>query len=76
MVLKDFIIEELDIQTDYTFTVLSTHRDPLEREIAEAIRIKQAIETRTMIDVKGKTLHVNSLNKKLEHFAPRERWES
>ena len=57
----------------FQFNVVSRHRDPLTREVYEAVRIQQALETGTITLGKA-DLHVIPLNRKGEHFAPKERW--
>ena len=61
------------MNADFTFKVLSKHRDPMNRQITEAVRIKKALENGTLLKHKGRVINVNSLNKKMEYFAPRER---
>ena len=43
-----------NVYCDYTFDVLSTHRDPLTRQTTEPIRICKALETDTHIQANGK----------------------
>ena len=63
-----------DFSTDYTFTVLQVHRDPLTRQIGESVRITKNIETGLHHSARGKETHVKSLNRKGEQFAALERW--
>ena len=64
--------EDIDNQTDFVFEVLSKHQDPMEQQVTEAVRIKNAIEKETLKKHKGKVINMNTLNRKLEYFAPRE----
>ena len=57
----------------FQFDLLSSHRDPLTRQTYEAVRIQQAFETGT-ITVGESDLQVRTMNRRGEHFAPRERW--
>ena len=54
---------------------MNSHCDPLTRQIAEAIRINEALEYNKYTDNKGEIIEIRSLNRKGEHFAPRERWD-
>ena len=59
--------------TDFKFSVISSHKDPLSRQTSEAVRILQATEKRTFSGARNAEILVKSLNRKMEHFAPRER---
>ena len=65
----------MDPNTDFKFTLIDTFRDPLSRQVSEAVRIKAAVEKGIFIDNRNKKHVVNSLNRRLEHFAPIERRE-
>ena len=59
-------------ETDYTFKVLTRHRDPLERLLTEATRIKQSLGARTITDNNDKEMSLsNSFNRKHQFFCPR-----
>ena len=62
----------LDPANVFKFSLVSGHRDPLERQIMEAIRIEKSF-TGVMTNSKGQQFPVVSLNRRGEHFAPRER---
>ena len=64
---------EVDPITDFGFSVLSTHRDPLSRQTTEAVRIQEALEYGSHTGPKG-SIPVSSLNRKGEYFSARERW--
>ena len=64
----------MNLEKDYTFSVISSHKDPLTRQTAEAIRIQKALQKGTHYSRNGKPVQVISLNRKGEHFAPMERW--
>ena len=63
----------IDPDTDFKFEVVSGYRDPLSRQIAEAVMINQAMKTNILTLSKGAEVQVKSLNRKYEGFAPRER---
>ena len=63
----------MDPNNDFIFTLISTFRDPLTRQVSEAVRIKTAVENGTFIDSRNEKHKVKSLNRRLEHFAPIER---
>ena len=65
----------MDPDKDFKFTIIDTFRDPLSRQVSEAVRIKAAVEKGIFIDFRNKKHIVNSLNRRLEHFAPIERRE-
>ena len=60
-------------QDDIKFTVITTYRDPLTRQIAEAAKIQRAMDTNTFQSQGGDVIKVNSMNRKSEHFAPLQR---
>ena len=64
---------DIDPDMDFKWEILSSHRDPLSRQVTEAVRILQAVETNRQTDNRGIELSVNSLNRKTEIFAPRDR---
>ena len=63
-----------DPKRDYKFDLIRTQRDPLSRQIEEAIRINEAIDRKTLTDLNNKKQLVASLNSKGEAFCPLERW--
>ena len=65
----------IDTKDAFRFEIVSSFRDPLERQIAEATRINQALNRCSIIDKKDRTVPVVSLNRRHEHFSPVERWE-
>ena len=60
-------------EQDYKFSLASTHRDPLSRQLTEACRIQRALGAGVQVDNKGVDRQVVSLNRKYEYFAPRQR---
>ena len=64
---------DFDPKSDMKSTVLENFRDPLTRQIREAVRIKQAVEFNTYTDNREKSVHIFNLNRKTEYFAPQER---
>ena len=57
-------------ERDFNFSVLATFKDPLTRQITEAVKIKRALEHKTFQAPGGEAVQVISLNRKSEHFAP------
>ena len=62
---------KIDKLTDFKFEVVEGFRDPLTRQITEAIRIGQE---QNGIFYKPKGNNIYNLNKKSEVFSPRERF--
>ena len=60
-------------ETDMRFEVVENFRDPLTRQIREAVRIKQSVNHNSYTDTKGKSFPIHNLNRKSEFFAPQER---
>ena len=73
MYLRHGAPREVNPETDFKFQKISSHRDPLSRQVEEAIRINQAMDRNTITSRSGQIYKVNSLNRKEEHFAPRKR---
>ena len=63
----------IDPDQDFRFEVFSTFKDPLTRQLTEAVMINRAAEHKTQTDKKHKEIRVNPLNRRYECFAPRER---
>ena len=61
-----------DPALDYKFSIVSNHKDSLERQITEAIRIEKSFNG--SVHIKNKLVQIKSLNRKAEHFAPFPRW--
>ena len=66
-------LDEIDPRKDFRFENVSGHRDPMARQVEEAIRIIQARENSSYTNRSNKDLKVKSLNCRDEHFAPRQR---
>ena len=63
-------------QLDFKFAVVSSHRDSMERQIKEAVRIKAALSGKVReSDVSKFPREVNCLNRKGEYFALIERFD-
>ena len=58
---------------DYKFELVSKHKDPMTRQIEEAVRINQTFFTRTITSNSEDVKPVFPLNRKGEHFCPRSR---
>ena len=67
--------KDIDPIDDYRFEVVECYRDPLSRQITEAIRIKQGLGESKFYDKNGKIHEIKDMNRKFEAFAPRERFE-
>ena len=64
MVQKHGSPHDIDPLKDFRFEKVSSYRDPLNRQIEEAIRINQALEQKTLLARSGYIQKVNSLNRK------------
>ena len=65
-------LEEGDSKSSFMFDHMD-RKHPLTRQVSEAVRIKTAVEKGIYIDNKNEKHEINSLNRRLEHFAPIER---
>ena len=61
------------LEEDFAFNVASSYKDPLTRQIAEAVKIRRALDSRTFQSSENKILRIKPLNRRSEHFAPQER---
>ena len=60
---------------DFKFSVISSHREPMERQIKEAIMIEAAFRGTVASQTSNESsIFVKCLNRKGEHFAPIERY--
>ena len=60
---------------DFNFSVIDTFKDPLTRQLNEAIRIQHSMKG-IHTDLRGKKHPIVNLNRKIEYFAPRKRrWQ-
>ena len=66
--------ENQDPVQDYKFYIIGRHRDPLTRQLEEAIRITRALDSGQAPDMRGNLQPTNCLNRRGESFAPRVRW--
>ena len=62
-------------QEDFSFDIISSHKDSMTSQIMEAVRIQLALSNGTHIDHKGSKLSIISLNRKNEFFTQRKRFE-
>lgn len=62
-------------QEDFTFNIINLFKDPMTRQILEAIRIQLALGNGTHQDKKGFKHPIVSLNRKNEFFAQRKRFD-
>ena len=66
-------LTNIDPSRDFTFENVSYHRDPMARQVEEALRIFQSREKVSYTSRSNKDLKVNSLYRRDEHFAPQQR---
>ena len=59
-------------ETDFAFTVVTSFKEPLTRQIVETVKIQRALDHGTFESLMG-NIAINSLNRRSEHFAPQER---
>ena len=64
---------QIDNLTDFKFEVVEGFRDPLTRQITEAVRIGKG-QNGIFYNPKGEGQNIYNLNRKSEVFAPRERF--
>ena len=64
---------EFNPEKDFKFKVLGAYRDPMSRQITEAVKIQRAQDRHTFQAQGGEEIQVISLNRKYEHFAPQQR---
>ena len=69
------IDKEIDPIRDYSFNILSNHRDALTRQLEEAVRINNGLDYNRHTDKTGNQITIRCLNRKDETFAPQVRWE-
>ena len=70
------VINTINPHLDFKFSMVSSHKDSMERQIKEAIRIKSAFGgSVTKSDFTKQKIPVKCLNRKGEFFAPIERFE-
>ena len=62
-----------EFSKDYTFDVITNYRDPLSRQVAEALRIQRALNYGKHTESNGKEVQVISINRKGDFFSPLER---
>ena len=67
--------DNIDIRRDFKFSILSRHRDPLSRQLEEAVRISNGLDREIHTDRKGLEIKISCLNGKEEAFAPQVRWD-
>ena len=67
--------DNIDVTRDFSFSVLSRHRDPLSRQLEEAVRISNGLDRNIHTDNKGIEVKISCLNSKDEAFAPQIRWD-
>ena len=67
-------VPDINIHDDFHFKILQRHKDPLTRQLSEAIRIEEALFNKTHHDEKGNKIKIKCLNRKEEHFKARKRF--
>ena len=64
--------EDMDPE-NFRFSVISSFKDPLTRQLTEAVKIKRALDSGSFQSQGGDIIQVHSMNRKAEYFAPLER---
>ena len=67
--------DPMDPWVDFKFNILGKHRDPMTRQVEEAVRITQGLEKQTITQPNNEIKPIRCLNRKGEMFGPRERTE-
>ena len=65
----------MDPVKDFNFSILRRHRDPMTRQLEEAVRVTRALECKIHTDKKNINIDVISLNRRGETFEPNRRWD-
>ena len=65
--------ENVDPEEVFNFKVIASFKDPLTRQVTEAIKIQRAQDRNTFLTQGGEEVQVVSLNRKYENFAPQQR---
>ena len=65
----------MDPVRDFNFTILSRHRDPMTRQLEEAVRVTRALNGNKHTDKKNIEIDVHCLNRRGETFEPNRRWD-
>ena len=65
----------MDPVRDFNFTILSRHRDPMTRQLEEAVRVTKALNGNKHTDKKNVEIEVHCLNRRGETFEPKRRWD-
>ena len=63
----------MDPVRDFNFSILSRHRDPMTRQLEEAVRVTKALNGNKHTDKKNVDVHY--LNRRGETFEPNRRWD-
>ena len=67
--------DTIDPLNDFKWTILDRMKDPLTRQIREAVRIEESLNRGTILTHEGHK-KIESLNRKEEHFQARKRFEN
>ena len=65
--------QDVNPEKDFNFKVLGAFKDPMTRQITEAVKIQRVLNHNTFQAPGGEEVQVLSLNRKYEHFAPQQR---
>ena len=68
-------LDNLDSLRDFKFSILRKHRDPLTRQLEEAVRIFKGLDSDRHTDNKGTEVQIQCMNRKEEAFAPQARFD-
>ena len=67
--------DNLDSLKEFNFSILRKHRDPLSRQLEEAVRISHVLDRKVHTHKQGKEIKIRCMNSKEEAFAPQTRWD-
>ena len=65
---------DLDMTSrDFQFDIVNRFKDPMTRQVEEAVRIQHSLALGIHTDRTGKPKNIKSLNRKFEYFCPKKR---
>ena len=65
---------DLDMtNSDFQFNIINRFKDPMTRQVEEAVRIQHSLALGIHTDKTGKLKNIKSLNRKFEYFCPKKR---
>ena len=66
-------VSNVNPKNDFKFSIIKRHNDPFTRQTEEAVRINQAIDSRTFTNKNNNLIPIVPLNRRGEIFAARSR---